>query len=700
MAKPDIADKRDFLLVDAGWFDHARELAGRDEVFAALSGELRRRCDELMDPAGPKHLEPENLDSTWWKTRMGAKQLIVAVWDLATAAHLHQQTRYADLALRVLRVLVEHNMAENSGGTCYGRPYQTWMAQSLDAGHAAESLGVALDLLMPFMDADQTRRTAEYLARFIDALRRFQAESGDDACANLQNIPMIGRFGMGVLAAALERAGTGSADDALRVSRHACLRYLDGGGHEEGLLGEGPMYGFACLKHIAVTGTVLLRRGDDAVWASDAWDRIVEAYASQVIPCDGTINPMNDCYPVRLTSWLLAVAKYRRNPLARWLWETVVQPLGAGRWDAPVPWDHIHAPWWNALTPHALVSYDPEVAPCPPDACGVRQVRYFPVRGLLDQRTGWGEDDGFLTITCCPDVRWRSRQGGQHIQADRGHFSLFALGKRFLIDNGYGNETPSGSTEVIRFGATGEAHSVPEIDGAMQAKRTLASGFRDVRLDGWATVATMDFHECYDACSLARRAVIVVPDEGGTPLYVAIHDRVQMVDTAAHVFGLLFQVDPEAEARLLDRETVDLVGGHRGHGCRVITTSNRPGRFMVDRFLGHPRLRFQCQWHSLHALTLLIPWRRDEDAPVFERTEADHDPGFAARLRFRGMEDTLFLSAGGRLTVRGLDTDAPFGLIRDGRTQRIVIIEGTSLVRNGLPLFTAPHRTDYVGPTQ
>jgi len=696
MASPGVPGEGGFLLVDANWFPSARALAKGDPVFGAMARELRRRCDELLDAESPKRLEPERLDSPWWKTRMGAKQLVVAVWDLATATHFYEDERYSDLALRVLRTLAAHNMAENCDGTCYGRPYRSWLATSLDAGHAAESLGVALDLLRPFMDADEARGIGAYLSRFIEALKRHHEASGDDDCADLDNKPMIGRFGLGVLASALERVGTGPDEEALRISRHACLRYLEAG-HDQGLLAEGPMYGFACLKHIAVTGTTLIRRGDEAVWRSAAWDEIVTAYASQVIPCDGTINMMNDCYPVRLTSWLLAVARYRRNGLARWLWEQIVQPLGAGRWDAPVSWNHIHAPWWNGLLPHAMIAYDPDVAPCAPERSGVRKTRCFDIRGVVDQRGGWEEDDWFLTVTCCPDIRWRSRRGIPHNNADRGHFSFSALGEKFFIDNGYGNVTLSGSTEVIRFGGTGQAHSVPELDGGMQLKRVLTSGLSDVRLDTWASMVKMDFHEAYASCSLARRTVLVVPRPGRATPYLVIHDRVDTPHKAYHTFGLLFQVDPDAEVRAIDRETVDIVGGRHGNRCRLVTTSPRPGRFSVDEFLGHPRLRFQCQGYAFNALTVVVPWRQGEAPPVFRRSDPDHDAGFVARFRFDGIEDALCLCSGARLAMEGIETDACFALLRDGAPEQIAVVEGTWVRRDGRSLFTAPNRTDYVG---
>jgi hypothetical protein len=627
---------------------------------------------------------------------MGSKQLVVSVSDLAMAANLTGDTRYSDLARSVLKTLVEHNMAENSGGTCYGKPFKSWLAIPLDAGHASEALGVSLDLLLPFLDESEARTLGNYLKRFIEKLEALLGESVNDECPNLQNIPMIGKFSIGVMAAALEKLGLIDAGKYLAISRRACLQYLDGGGHDEGILGEGPMYGFACLKHIAVVGAILHRRGDPAVFESKAWDQIVDAYASQTIPCDGTPNPLNDCYPVRITSWLLAVAKYRRNGLARWLWESIVQPLGEKRWDAPVRRGDIRAPWWNSLLPHALASFDPAVKPVSPPSAGIPKRRFFEVRGILDDRTGWEEEDWYLTMTCCPDYRWRSHVGGLHQQADRGHFSLYALGEKFAIDSGYGNEVLSGSTEVIRFGTTGEAHSVPEIQGAMQKHSGQASGFQKVVQDAWALLATMDFPECYDGCSQATRTVVSVPDAAGEPLYTVVHDCLRP-RIPVSTYGLLLHTDEANRVELLDRETADLVGGRKGNRCRVIVTSNRPGRFMVDEFLGHPRLRFQNQGSSLCAITLLIPYRKDEKAPVFERSDPDNDTGFVGRLRFRDADDILALCAGGILSEGSVKTDAGFALIREGEPPQLVVVDGTFLAKEGTPLFQTDMRVTFVG---
>jgi len=690
------------LLIDSEWPGWAQGLQEQDEVFAAMAAELRRRCDALLDPGGPMYLDWDNLESPWWKTRMGAKQLVVSVWDLAMAANLFGDTRYSQLAVNVLKTLVEHNMAENSGGTCYGSPYKTWFAQPLDSGHASESLGVSLDLLLPFLDDEEAQAIGRYLKRFLDKLEEMLVDSVSQERPSLQNIPMIGKFSMGAMAAALEKLGIVESDKYLAISKRAGLQYLEGGGPDEGILGEGPMYGFACLKHIAVVGAVLHRRGDPAVFKSDAWDEIVDAYASQTIPCDGTPNPLNDCYPVRISSWLLAVARYRKNGLARWLWESIVQPLGEARWDPPVRRGDIRAPWWNGLVPHALASYDPEVSPINPAGRGIRQRRLFEVRGVLDERSGWEEDDWYLTVTCCRDYRWRSRVGGLHQQADRGHFSLYALGEQFAIDNGYGNEVQSGSTEVIRFGSTGEAHSVPEINGAMQKKSDTCSGFAQVVQGSWALLASMDYPECYDGCSQVTRTVVAVPDREGQPLYVVVHDwirpRVQpWAAGSAITYGLLLHTHEANDVELIDRETADLIGGRKGNRCRAVMTSSRPGRFMLDEFLGHPRLRFQNQGRNLHAVTVLAPYRKDEAAPVFERSDPDNDDGFAARLSFRGIEDRLILCAGGSLSEWGLEGDAALGLVREGEPPQVVVVDGTFLVRDGVTLFESAKRTTYVG---
>ena len=682
------------LLVEADWFERATALREEDPIFGAMAVELQRRCDELLEHGRPKYLDPDDLESRWWKSRMGGKQLVVAVWDLALAGRLFAEPKYAELAVRILDNLVEHNLAENSGGSCYGRPYKTWFSD-LDASHAVESLGLALDLLRPHLDATHGRTIAQYLLRFVEFLAEKNATRGDEDRPVLINATLMGKVGTGEGAAALETWGLLDASEHLAYARTAAIQYLEEGGHEDGLLIEGPMYGFACLKLISILGGMLAQRGDRGIWDCEGWDRIVEAYCSQMIPCDGTLNILNDGYPPRLTSWLLAVAGHRRNGLARWLWEQVVRPLEEKRWDAPVAWDDIRAPWWHGLVPHAMLSYDPSVEPRSPREMGLSPSRHFAVRGVVDVRTGWDEEDFFVTMTCCPDIRWRNRVHRQHAQADRGHFSLFALGERFLIDVGYGNEVLSGSTEVMRLGHTGEAHSVPEVDGAMQKGVTLAGGFHEVLLDAWAPLARMEFSACYERCLQAFRSLAVIPDADGVPLYVVVHDFMSL-SPAATTLGSLFQVDAEATVRTVEREAVDLIGGQKGNRCRLITTANRPGRFMVDEFTGHPRLRFQFQDASLNTVTLLIPYRKDEAPPVFRRTTPDRNEGFAGSLEFRGVNDRFALNVVDRFADEGLETDAAFTLVRKGDPDRLIAIDGSSVTLDGRELLRAERRGVFV----
>lgn len=687
------ADPEDFLLVPADWSDGARALMEEDRTFAAIGAELRRRCDELSDPNAPKYLNPDDLESRWWKSRIGNKQLVVAVWDLAMAANVFAAPAYAEKAVRILDLLVEHNMAENSGGSCYGRPYKNWFG-GLDASHASESLGIALALLAPHLDEPHGRTIAAYLARLVESLAERNAALDDDDRPVLINATVMGKVGEGEGALALARWGVIEIEPHLARARRAALQYLDEGGHEDGILVEGPMYGFACLKHISILGAMLAQRGDPGIWESDGWDRIVAAYASQMIPCDGTLNMLNDGYPPRLTSWLLAAARHRRNGLARWLWERIVQPLGERRWDAPVAWDHIGAPWWNGLAPHAMMSYDPDVGPQAPDAKGLAPTRHFAVRGVVDVRTGWEEGDFFLTMTCCPDIRWRNRVHRQHAQAGRGHFSLYALGERFLTDVGYGNEVLSGSTEVLRLGHTGEAHSVPEVNGAMQRCTTLAEGFSDVMLESWAPLARMQFAACYEHCQQASRTIAVVPDASGAPLYVVVHDFMSLAPGGT-TLSSLFQVDAGSTEQIVEREIVDLTGERLGNRCRLITSANRPGRFMADEFAGHPRLRFQFQDSSLNTISLLVPYRADEEPPVFRRGPADNNPGFVGSLAFRGVSDLLVLSVVDGLAGDGLQTDAAFALVRRGDPPRLIVVDGSKVSLDGQVLLDEPRRGVY-----
>ncbi len=689
------------MLVDAGWFAAVRDRERTDAVFGAMARELRRRCDDLLDRGSPRYCDMDDLDSFWWRTRIGSKQLVVATWDLAMAGVAFDNTAYREAAVRMLLNLAEHAMAEQCRGTCYSYEYRSWMQFALDIGHAAESLGASYDLVRPYLSEDPSRRVGTYLRKLLDAEGGFIESEGGPRQLNFQNMPVIGRLGSGVLAVALERAGLIDAGPHVETARHAALQYLDHGGHEDGILPEGPMYGCAVLKHIAVLGSILKGRGDDAIWASGAWDRIVDGLAAQIIPGEGLPNPLNDCYSPRVTSWLLDAARQRRSGLARWLWETMVRPLGEARWDAPVPWNDIRAPWWNGLLPHAMASYDPAVAPRSPEACGVPLRRHVVSRGIIDDRTGWGDQDWYLSVTCLPDQRWRNRRGSLHRQADRGHFALYAFGEQFAIDSGYGNEPLAGTTEVLRSGHTGEAHNVPEIGGEMQQGCLYARGVSDVVADAWARLVRVEFGECYSNCVRAARTFVVVPDENGDPLYVAIHDSVVPRYPVASL-GLYLHTHEQNEVRLVDRETADLVGGVHGNRCRVVTTAMAPGRFAVDRFCGHARLHYQVQG-GLNAITLMVPYRRDEPAPVVEKIAGvggdGGGKGYAVRLQARGVTDVLMVCAEGSIAAYGCESDAEFAIVRmDGGT-KAAVVDGTAVRVAGQAVFSAEQRsTGVAGP--
>ena len=690
-----------YMLIDSDWIAKARELKKKDPCFRAIARELKRRCDEMSDRRSPRFFDVDDLDSFWWRTRIGTKQLIVATWDLAMAGVYFGAEQYRAFAAKILLNLAANNMAEKGSGTCYGSPFKGWAQGALDTGHAAEGLGMSFDLLSPHFSADQAHAVGTYLLKFIQAADKFIDFKAGAHELNFQNVPMICRLGTGVLALALEKGGLLEGRKYADAARFSALEYLERGGHEEGILPEGSMYGFACLKHIAVLGSVLKHRGDGAIWASSAWDRILEAYASQIIPGEGMPNPWNDCYPPRITSWLLDAARHRRSGLARWLWETMVRPLGDARWDAPGPWDSMRAPWWNALLPHAIASYDPSVRPRSPAECGVRKRRHFVNRGIYDDRTGWGKDDWYLTVACLPDIRWRNRQSRLHAQADRGHFSLYALGEQFAVDNGYGIEFPSGSTQVIRFGCTGEAHNVPEIGGEMQTISPYAQGFREIIQDGWARLARMEFAECYTNCVRASRTIVIAPDKKGFPLYIAVCDCVVPRIASPTAFSLLLHTHEKNKVRVIDRETADLAGGLTGNRCGVFMMGTNPGRLAVESFLGHPRLRYQNQGSALYALTLLAPYLKGEKAPVFERSPADGaGNGFAVRLRFREASDTLILCSKEQVAALGYESDAGLAIVREQPDERVLVLEGTSLTKGGQPIFSAEKRMIFCGRPQ
>ncbi|MSS71401.1 MAG: hypothetical protein EXS64_07915 [Candidatus Latescibacteria bacterium] len=616
---------------------------GGDPVAAAMRERLRAQCEAHLTPGSEAFIDYETRASEWWTRRAGGRIIPRALEHLAFGHHLFGDTRYGDAARAILMTLVEHRIVENTGGTNYGRPYRTWRDNVLDAGAASVMLALACDLLRPLLSDEERDRAGRYMVPFVDYI--LENETDWEIAHPEHNMPLIGVAGMGLLAMALHDIGVLDADRRDRAVARAkvrCRAFLERGHDGDGAFFEGPDYGTATLTYMTPLTWALVQQGDRDLMDHPGWDRIVDGLLYEIVPGTGRINPLNDCGDVQSLDWLALVAAQRRDGRPQWLWRSLVDPNAEGQERGESLWSR------------HLLYYDPTVIPTPPDA-EMPRVRHFRGRGLVDVRTGWGREDAFLSFICDPTVP------GGHRQADRNHFSFHALGESFAVDSGYALERLPDTTEVLRLGATGGAHSVPLVHGGMQRSGMAGAGLRRVDLEGWACYIEGEAGEGYAGADRFTRRLACLPDPSG-PGCVVIGDLLTLREPRTTQFTWLLHTDAGNQVELT-RDAVTLVGGRAGHRCLVQIVTPWPGRWGVETFSDHPRLRYDWFRPSLQALVLLAPFRKDEAPPrVTPFVSAE---GIGLRVARGGCVDVVLSAAAGQtVEFEGVTTDAAFTVVR------------------------------------
>jgi hypothetical protein len=448
---------------------------------------------------------------------------------------------------------------------------------------------------------------------------------------------------MGLLATVLHDIGVldrDRRDRAVARAKVRCWAFLERGHDGDGAFFEGPDYGTATRTYMTPLTWALVQQGDRELMDHPGWDRIVEGLLYEIVPGTGRINPLNDCGDVQSLDWLALVAAQRQDGRPQWLWRSLVDP------------DRREG--GESLWSRHLLYYDPGVRPAPPDA-GMPGGRHFRGRGLVDVRTGWGAEDAFLSFICDPSVP------GGHRQADRNHFSFHALRESFAVDSGYALERLPDTTEVLRLGATGGAHSVPLVHGEMQRSGVAGTGLLRVDLEGWACYMEGEAGEGYSGADRFTRRLAWLPDPSG-PGCVVIGDLLTLREPRNTQFTWLLHTHADNQIELA-RDAVTLTGGRAGHRCRVQIVTPWPGRWGVETFLDHPRLRYDWFRPSLQALVVLVPFRKDEAPP--EVTPFVGAEGIGLRVARGGGVDVVLSAAPGQtVAFEGVATDAAFAVVR------------------------------------
>ena len=641
-------------------------------VVSSLKQNLRQTCDHYLKPESPGFIDYRERRSEFWFTRPGGRLLPKSIENLAVGGVVLDR-KYATAACNILRTIVKHRIAENCGGTNYGRPYRTWRDNCLDAGASSTMLALGMDLLHSELTDAERGEIGVYCLPFIDYL--LENPPDPEETRPDWNMAAIGLIGLGLLGLVLRNYGVlddSRFDRALEAGKRRCLLFLDKGHDGHGAFYEGPAYGSATLQFLAPFALSLAVCGDRDLVDHGGWARIAEGLAYELIPATGRPNPLNDCGDQFHIEWLSLVAAQQNNGLAQWLWKCIDKPPGdGGYWRPPDA-------FWSDTVNRYLLYMDPSVEPVHPGALNLPAAKHFRNRGLVDVRSGWRPDDFFLSFLC--DVF----PAGGHRQADRNHFALHALGESFACDSGYALERLPDTTEVLRLGALGEAHSLPLVMGEMQ-RRGPAPNDGIVRADIHGAFPYVE-GEAGDSYGCAKRFVrrtLCLPDSSGAPAAVIVVDRLDFEMPDRPILSWLLHTARDNGIEL-GRDRFTIVGGKRGNRCDVQIATPWPGRWKEEIFHDHPRLRYDWFWSPLFCVVALVPYRAGAAPPEIDAV--GDASGCAVRIRGDVVADTVITAApDSAFAFEGIETDAEFAHVRisDDGVDACRVASGSRLVVQG-----------------
>ena len=391
-------------------------------------------------------------------------------------------------------------------------------------GDLMRGFAVGLDWLGQAMTPAERRRVEHVAGGYVENIL---AEAGRERMwwVPHHNFMGVALGSAGLLSLKLQDA----LPDKAKLWRGECARqiarWLTDGFDEQGAYCEGTLYGIYGLTNAVRFADALRRAGGPDLLDHPRLRSVPQFYAMSLLPGERVFDARNDAnYGGLSDPLMLRLAGAWRDGLAKWLWER----CGGGRSPMRIVWD-------TGVRP---------VAPAGPLAM------HFVGRGLCVFRTGWGRDDVMFSVEAGPFYPVT------HNQADKGHFTLYGLGRRWAIDSGYGNnQEPEGRAQTV-------AHNCILIDGKGQALSGAGIGTNGTiaayENNGHHGYALADCTEAYNRNSKNRRGVgvrharrhaLFVRPSAGAPAYAVVLDDIQR-DDAEHDYTWLLHTQDILEFSL------------------------------------------------------------------------------------------------------------------------------------------------------
>lgn len=629
----------------------ADELAQlREQAKQGVRAQTLRRivnwCERILDPADENYFDYPDFTHPRWKTRKSIFVVRPSLLSLSFVYAFTGERRYGEAARDAVLGLIEHKLADVES-VSYGVHTPGWRRSiGHDKSIYAWSICTVYDLCYDLFSANQRRTFIEHALECIDILPYDSPVFLGDMSQMINNRGARGQIGpFGYFPLVLEGdVEIPRKNEHIAQAIASAEAYLHVTFDQDGVCFDGPGYA-QVLDQIYFFCHMLVRSGRINLLRSRRWENFLHHLVHEMLPGGYTLNNLNDCdVPCGSVAPALYLMGTERGAVIPWL---------AGQLDFhPRRLEQAENNLMNAIvganSPAILLNWKEDLPMRSPQELGYPISRYFPQRGIASMRTGWNEQDMLLSHRCGREM-WRL-----HKQSDQNHLVFYALGERFLIDEGYGQPQESlmndGSQFINRYFGCADVHNTVLLDGRDQNGNAITPGWAEGRIIDWRHTPDYDTTlgdaaECYGADHAidgALRRVVFV--RNSTHPFAIVIDTISAGDDASHDYEALWRTAGDNSIEVEGQQF--RIAGEK-NDCYGEVLFPLDAQLQARVHFNRPQLRVTARGPHLEMVTVLAPVRRGEEPPRFSLERCDEDD-FLIRIHDGKVQHTI--CAGTRTT--------------------------------------------------
>lgn len=596
-----------------------REEAKRG-VRAEVLGRMRSWCDRFLDPNDAHYFDFRERKRPIWKERESRMVWEPSIQILAFTYAFTGEKRYGEAAVAALLNAIETKLADARFQSMGGN-YEGWRRSTIhqhDKGQHAKAVSHVYDLCYDLLDESQRHTVRDYIVESIHILDDPKLYS-NDAQFMTNNRGMTSFVGVrGVYPLVIEGDVELPALDAfLDEAVVAADAYQHSAFDQDGVCYEGGSYAGAIVT-VYMFAKMLARSGRGNLLRDPFWEKFLHYQLYEMLPGGGRLNNLNDCEDRSGTVQpCLFLMGGETGAIVPWLARQIdLHPSRQTNDEAD--WNDTINALFGLMVPVWLWEWREDAPVRTPHELRFPLSHCFPQRGIASMRTGWDEEDFLLSHKCGLEPH------GQHRQSDQNHIALYALGEKFLVDEGYGQPE---ITSRDRYFTRADVHNLVIVDGKEPNPILHWGGMASGRIVDWEHTSDYDTslgdataaHLLESAVDKAMRRVVFVR-RTAHPFVIVIDEVVADDSGIEHDYEALWRT---ARSNLIELDGNRFVIVGSKNDCRGQVLFPTVGaELTVKTHFNLPQLRVKVRAPRMELVTVLTPVRRGEKPPMFlcERT--------------------------------------------------------------------------------